>query len=120
MNLERIEILHVVLLATVAAAAALTGWLQIGSLLLGGVVMAANFRLLKELVRRALRPGTGPGVAMLLFVAKFGVFLGLLALLFRRVPIEGASFAVGATLLLSACAIEALRANTAIPTEGTI
>jgi hypothetical protein len=120
MNLERIEVLHLALLLGAAAIALATGWLQLGSLLLGGGVMAANFRLLKLLVRRALRPGRGRGLAMVAFTAKFGLFLGLLAMLFRKVPVEGASFAVGATLLLSACVIEALRTNTAIPREGTV
>ena len=35
--------------------------------------------------------------------------VGLLAALFWRAPIEGMSFAVGATLLLVACVLEAVR-----------
>ncbi len=120
MNLERIEILHVALLGVATVLAVVTGWLQVGSLLLGGGVMGANFRLLKEIVRRVLRPGKGRYWALALFVAKFGLFLGLLTLLFWRVPVEGLSFAVGVTMLLSACVVEALRADRSITTEGTV
>ncbi len=123
MNLERIELLHVVLLGVVALVAVATGWLSVGSVLLGGAVMGLNFRLLKEIVRRVLRPGRGWYIALGLFVAKFGLFLGLLALVFWRVPVDGLSFAVGITLLLAACVIEALRfapvTATAISEEGT-
>lgn len=120
MNLERIELLHLCLLATAAVAAAATGWLQVGSLLLGGAVMATNFRLLKEIVHRVVQPGRGYYVALALFVAKFGLFLGLLGLVFWRVAVEGLSFAVGVTLLLAACVVEALRFTPAISTEGTV
>jgi hypothetical protein len=120
MNLERIEILHVVLLGGATVLAVATGWLQVGSLLLGGAVMGANFRLLKEIVRRVVRPGNGRSFALVLFAAKFALFLGLLALVFWRVPVDGLSFAAGVTLLLSACVAEALRATPAIPTEGTV
>ncbi|HUI27469.1 MAG TPA: hypothetical protein VL403_15410 [Candidatus Kryptonia bacterium] len=120
MNLERIELLHAGLLGTAAILAVATGWLHVGSLLLGGVVMGANFRLLKEIVRRVVRPGTGQTWALLLFGAKFALFLGLLSLVFWRVPVDGLSFAVGVTMLLSACVVEALRATPAIPSEGTV
>jgi hypothetical protein len=119
MNLERIETVHVGLLAVCVVLAAATGWLQVGSLLLGGVLMAANFRLLKALVRRALQPGRGRHLAMLLFAAKFGLFLGLLWMAFQRVPVEGVSFAVGVTLLLTASVVEALRAAPTRLIEGT-
>ena len=108
------------LLGAAAVLAIATGWLQVGSLLLGGAVMGANFRLLKEIVRRVVRPGRGRAFAMLLFAAKFGLFIGLLSLVFWRVPVDGLSFAVGVTLLLSACVVEALRATPGIPTEGTV
>jgi len=120
MNLERIEHLHLVLLGTAALTAAATGWLHAGSVLFGGAVMGANFRLLKEIVHRAVRPGRGLAGALMLFGAKFALFLGLLALAFSRVRVDGLSFAAGVTLLLSACVIEALRATPAIPTEGTV
>ena len=45
-------------------------------------------------------------LAVAAFVLKFGLFLGLLAALFWRLPIEGMSFALGVTLLLVACVLE--------------
>jgi ATP synthase I chain len=120
MNLERIEIFHIAALGAAAIVAAATGWLHVGSLLFGGIVMLANFRLLKEIVRRALRPGKGQALAFVLFAAKFGLFLGLLALVFWRVPVEGISFAVGVTLLLACCVVEALRATPPMGTQGTV
>lgn len=120
MNLERIEMLHAGLLGAAAILTVATGWLNLGSLLLGGLVMGANFRLLKEIVRRVVRPGNGQTVALLLFGAKFVLFLGLLSLVFWRVPVDGLSFAVGVTLLLSACVVEALRVAPTIPSEGTV
>jgi len=120
MNLERIEHLHLFLLALTAGLALATGWLQVASLLFGGAVMLANFWLLKEIVRRVLRPGNRRYKAVLLFVAKFALYLGLMALVFWRVPVEGLSFAVGVTLLLGACVVEAFRATPAMTTEGTV
>ncbi|MBI1816005.1 MAG: hypothetical protein HYR72_13580 [Deltaproteobacteria bacterium] len=124
MNLQRIELVHVVLLGVVALVAVATGWLYAGSVLLGGAVMGLNFRLLKEIVQRVLQPGRGRYVALGLFVAKFGVFLGLLALVFWRVPVDGLSFAVGITLLLAACVVEALRFTPTPPSvlskEGSV
>ena len=120
MNLERIEILHVALLGAVTVLAVATGWLQIGGLLLGGGVMGANFWLLKGIVRRVLRPGKGRYWVLLLFAAKFGLFLGLLALIFWRVPVEGLSFAVGVTVLLSACVVEAFRAPPAMTRDQAV
>ncbi|HVN86931.1 MAG TPA: hypothetical protein VMW17_19030 [Candidatus Binatia bacterium] len=119
MNLERIELLHAALLGVAGLVTAITGWLDLGSLVLGGAVMAVNFRLLREIVRRAVRPGYGLGWALVLFGAKFALFIGLLGLVFWRVRVDGLSFAVGVTLLLTACVVEALRATPAIPTEGT-
>jgi len=86
-----------------------------GSLLLGGIVMGVNFWLLR-LVTNVLRPSVleagKPGRVALAIAAltlKFALFLGLLGLLFWRVPIDGLSFAVGVTLLLVACLLEVAR-----------
>ena len=120
MKLERIELLHVVLLGGVALATVATGWLHAGSVLLGGVLMAVNFWVLKRLVQRALRPGNGRAGALMLLSSKFLLLLGVIAIVLPRVPFDPASFAVGVTMLLAACTIEALRANSAISTEGTV
>ncbi len=120
MSLERIELLHLCLLALTALVALATGWLQVGSLLFGGGVMLANFWLLKGIVRRVLQPGRGRYWAVVLFVAKLALYLGLISLVFWRVPVEGLSFAVGVTLLLGAAVVEALRTAPAMTMEGTV
>ena len=83
-----------------------------GSLVLGGAVMGANFYLLR-LITNVLRPDPArPGrarIAVAAMTLKFGLFLGLLGMLFWRVPIEGMSFATGVTLLLVACVLEVVR-----------
>ena len=119
MSIRRIEWLHGGMLAAFTVAALLTGWLEGGSLLLGGGVMWANLRLLTAIVARLVQPNVRAGWAILLVVTKFGLFLGLLGLLLWRVPVEGLSFAVGVTLLLVACVIEALRAPRHLTNEGT-
>src|SRR5262245_44253433 len=112
-DLRRIGRLHVGLLAAISAAAYATRWIDLGSVLLGGAVMGLNFWLLyvisKYLRPDAEEPGKRARTAMAVgaFTLKFGLFIGLLAALFWRLPIEGLSFAVGVTALLVACVIEA-------------
>ncbi len=114
-DLTRIGKLHVGLLGATGGVAYATHWVEPGSLLLGGAVMGANFYLLR-LITHLLRPDAldaakrgRAALAVGAFVLKFGLFLGLLAALFWRAPIEGMSFAVGVTLLLVACVLEAAR-----------
>jgi hypothetical protein len=111
LRLEDVERLHVGLLALAVGLAALTGWLSPWSVLLGGGVMAVNFWLMRQLFARLVAGRTShrDWVVVALAVLKFALFLGLLGLLFRRVPLDPISFAVGATLLLIACVVEALR-----------
>lgn len=119
-DLTRITVLH---LGLVAGSTLLASSSHLGeplSILLGGGVMAANFVLLRVIVgticsaakspERQGRMGWGVGA----FLLKFTLFLVLLGGLFVRLPIEGMSFAFGATLLVVACVIEALRCNTAM------
>ena len=114
-DLTRIGKIHVGLLGATGGVAYATHWVEPGSLLLGGAVMGANFYLLR-LIAALLRPETLDQqqrgriiLAVAAFVLKFGLFLGLLAALFWRLPIEGMSFALGVTLLLVACVLEAIR-----------
>ena len=114
-DLARITKLHVGLVGATGGLSYATHIGEPGSLLLGGAVMGANFYLLRLignlLLPRAKDPSRrGPAaVAVAAMLLKFGLFLGLLGMLFWRVPIEGMSFAVGVTLLLVACVLEALR-----------
>ena len=109
LQIETIERLHWALLAaTVIAALFLPGASAI-SVAAGGLFMGANVSILKHLLRRLLRPrGPRLGPAMALLLAKMCLFLGLLVLLFRRIPIDGLSFAGGATVFLLASVIGVL------------
>lgn len=116
-DLTRITTLHIGLVGATGGLSYATHVGEPGSLLLGGAVMGANFYLLRLISNLLLPHGTAPagrgraGVAVAAMLLKFGLFLGLLAVLLRRVPIEGMSFAVGVTLLLVACVLEAARAE---------
>jgi len=124
-DLGRVAKIHVALLVVAAGVVYLTGWADFGSVLLGGAVMGANLWLLK-LIASALVPrdadaagGGGAGLAMLAILLKFGLFLGLLAVLFWRLPVDVMGFATGVTILLVACVVAALwRGGTAAEGEG--
>jgi hypothetical protein len=114
-DLTRISKIHVGLLGATGGLAYATHWAEPGSVLLGGAVMGANFYLLR-LITNLLSPDAfNPEkrgrvtLAVAAFVLKFGLFLALLAALLLRLPIEGMSFALGVTLLLVACVVEAVR-----------
>ena len=116
-DLTRILKLHVGLVGAGGGLSYVTHWGAPGRLLLGGAVMGLNFWLLR-IVTNVLQPSVldaaKPGRAAAAIAAltlKFGLFLGLLGMLFWRVRIEGMSFAVGVTLLLVACLLELARAE---------
>lgn len=110
LRVQDIERLHVGLVAAAVCAAYLSGWLAPRSVLLGGAVMGANFWLMRQLGARLFTAERHrPEVVLGLMLAKFTLFLGLLGLLFWRVPLDPLAFGVGATLLLIACVIAALR-----------
>jgi divalent metal cation (Fe/Co/Zn/Cd) transporter len=115
-DLTRIGKLHVGLLGATGSVAYATHWIEPGSLLLGGAVMGVNFWLLR-LITNVLRSSaerasrSRAAVAVAAMTLKFALFLGLLAAVFWRLPIEGMSFACGVTLLLLACVIEAARSE---------
>lgn len=111
LRLQDIERLHAGLLAALVCVAYPTGWLSAPSLLLGGAVMGANFWLMRRLANRLLTPGwRRPEVVLGLVLAKFSIFIALLGLLFWRVRLDALAFGVGASVLLVACVIAALRA----------
>jgi hypothetical protein len=116
-DLTRISKLHVGLVGAGGGLSYATHCGAPGSLLLGGAVMGLNFWLLR-VVTNVLRPGVldagKPGraaAAVAALTLKFGLFLGLLGVLFWHLPIDGMSFAFGVTLLLVACLLEAARAE---------
>lgn len=111
-RLREIERLHLGLLAAAACAAYLSGWLAPGSILLGGAVMLLNLRLLSALVARLVTPAAAarPGVVAALMLGKLGLFIGAVALVVWRLPVDALGFAVGATTLLVAITLSSLRA----------
>jgi hypothetical protein len=110
LRLQDIERLHLGLVAAAVCAAALTGWLAPRSVLLGGAVMGGNFWVMRQLGTRLFTPEQRRTAVVLgLMLAKFSLFVGLLGILFWRVPLDPLAFGVGATLLLVACVIAALR-----------
>jgi hypothetical protein len=115
MNLRSRDIqkLHLELVGTSAAVALLAPGLSAPSVLAGGAMMSADFWLMGQIARRVLDPGRKPGWVAALMLAKFALFLGPLALLFWRAPIEPVSFGLGATLLLVACVVAATRGRAA-------
>jgi hypothetical protein len=114
LQVREIERLHLQLLAAAVGVALLTQWVSGLSLLLGGAVMGANFWTMHRLFERLLDPDRRrqPALVVGLLLIKFSLFLGLLALLFWRLPIDGLGFGIGATVLLVACVAAALRHRT--------
>lgn len=108
-RLENIERLHWALVAGVCVLGALSGAMSPWSVLLGGAVMGGNFWLMRHLFRRILRPEGNKAVVLGIVLLKFALFTGLLAMLMFRAPIEPVGFGAGATVLLVACVVEALR-----------
>lgn len=108
-TIEKIERFNIPLIGVSAFIGWLTGYIHVPSMILGGVVMQANFWLLKKVVRSALSPSTseagGKSRAVIWFVLKGLFFLVLLSALFVRYPVHGESFAFGVSLLLLACVI---------------
>lgn len=109
-RLQDIERLHLGLLAAAVCAAYLSSQLAALSLLLGGAVMGVNFWLLRQLAGRLFTPERRrPEVVLGLMLTKFTLFIGLLGLLFWRVPLDPLAFGIGASLLLVACVAATLR-----------
>jgi len=86
MNLERIEMLHAVLLGAARGGVA-TGWLQWAACC-SRRGDGANFRLLKEIVRRVVRPAAA-GRSPCCCSPSSSPLPRLLSLVFWRVPVDG-------------------------------
>lgn len=120
-DLSRISKLHVGLVGATGTLAYATHVGEAGSLVLGGALMGANFWLLRFIVGAMCRGAANPtsrgrsALALGAVLLKFALFLGLLAAVFLRLPVDGMSFACGVTLLLVACVIEAAAADSTRP-----
>ncbi len=91
------------------------------SLFLGGVVMGANFALIRIMVTMLLAPGEKPRRkvwALSAFIGKTALFLALIIGIFLRLPIEGMSFAFGASALIAAILIETARSQLVLKGVG--
>jgi len=113
-DLSRITRVHVGLVGAAGTLAAATHLGDPGSVLLGGAVMGLNFVLLRWIVGAVLsgdpdKAGRRKAMGIGALVLKMTLFLTLLAGVFWRLPVDGMSFAFGATLLIVACVVEALR-----------
>lgn len=105
----RIEMLHAGLIAALWAALAPARLVEPGALVAGGLFMGVNFLLLSAGIRWVLAPFAGRGRARMgvaLLVLKMALFLGLIALLFRRVELDALSFTLGFSALLLAVLLE--------------
>jgi ATP synthase I chain len=111
LNARDIERLHLQLMCVAVGLSMATHWVSGWSVLLGGSIMGGNFWAMHTLFERLLdtRRRPQPALVMGLLLVKFSLLLGLLALLFWRLPIDGLGFGIGATVLLVACVAAALR-----------
>ena len=120
-DLTRVAKIHVALLTGAVVLALATRWMDAASVLLGGAVMGLNLWLLRIIAGALTGAAADPqrqrqvGWALGAILLKFGLFLGLAAMLLWRLPVEGMSFALGVTLLLVACVIAAVQAGAAAP-----
>ena len=112
-ELRRVAIFHCIFVTLATAVAMISPQLEAMSLILGGLFMGINLLLLHYLAgaitRAVVEPPGSVALAMIIgaFVLKFSIFLALVLLLFKRVPVDGPSFGLGVTLLLVACVLEA-------------
>lgn len=109
--LLRVELWHGLLVLSLLCLLVPANILDPRAFLLGALFMGANFLLLSYGIRLALTPlatkgRVRTGIFLLLF--KFVLFLGLVGVLFSRIRLDAASFAVGVTCLLVAIVVEAL------------
>lgn len=109
-SIERIERLHWGILGAAVLVALAIPEASPLSIAAGGAFMGFNVNLMKRLLQRLSQAAApqSPGSAIALLGLKTLLFLALLALLFWRVPIDGLSFAVGATMFLVAAVVGSL------------
>lgn len=116
-RIERIEKTMVFLTAALALLCLVSRTGDAISLAVGGAVSFANLRLIRMLVSRLMTPAAaGRGMARLVTI-KFLLLLTVLAVALQRLPIDMASFLVGAGLLFAAIVLEAVLLGERAPDE---
>ncbi|MGE5216481.1 MAG: hypothetical protein ACM3SP_05690, partial [Chloroflexota bacterium] len=101
----RVELWHLAIVLLLSTIASMTRWLDSIAVLAGGLFMGVNFLLLSVGIRWLLSSQASPKrrrLGMLLLLFKLLFFLGLLAVVFYRLKIDGVSFVAGITCLLVA------------------
>jgi hypothetical protein len=113
-QLKSIEHLHWSLLGGLSVLAWVTGLASPASVLLGGSIMGVNFFAMRLLFRYLLvTRAVGRSLPVLAAtLLKFSTFMGLLALLVWRIRLDPLGLGLGASVLLVACVVEALRRQT--------
>ncbi len=114
-RIERIERTLVFLTFALALLCLLSKTGDSVSVAAGGAVSFANLRLIRMLVSRLMSPdAAGRGLARLVTI-KFLLLLAVLAVSLQRLPIDMASFLVGAGLLFAAIVLEAVLLGEPVP-----
>ena len=122
-SLQRISASTLALATGAAIAGWATGLADGTSVVLGGLVMWANFHLIRLLVSLLMRPGLGPRAqvwALVLVTLKLLLAVVLVAGVFYQFPVAPMSFAAGASLLLVAIVLEATVFGEPLPTPTDI
>lgn len=107
-RIERIEKTTIFLTVALALLCVVTGVGDAVSVLLGGVVSYVNLRLIRMVVSRLMSPGVAGRSFSQVVTIKFLLLLALLAVAFKRLPIDEVSFLVGGGALFLAIVLEAL------------
>lgn len=123
-GLERIETTTLILTVVAASGAfALAGSHRAAGVMIGGVLGAANFWLLRVMIRLFFVKGGEEAATrsrktrlVLLALGKFVAFYGLVALLFMKTPMDQIGFLIGFSMLVLAITGNGLRA---VPVSGS-
>jgi len=110
-NVDRIGWVTILMVAVAALGGEAVGAVNAVSVAAGGAFMLADFHLIRMLVSLLIRPGSGPwgrASALLLLTLKFLLAVILLAGVLYQFPIAPMSFALGASMLLVACLLDAI------------
>lgn len=105
-SVGRIEVINLVLVALASVASLRGSWPFFWGVLTGGLLMAANFRIIAG-VMRAVFVGRGlTGLKVALYWFKFAALLGIVGALILWVKVDGIGFVVGLSTLLLAVVVE--------------
>lgn len=117
-SIDRIWKTTVLLTVVLAGLCALSGRGEAASVLAGGAFAVANFHLIRMLVSRLIAPGADGRRTASLLGTKFLLLLALLAVALKRLPIEPASFGLGAGMLLIAIVLDAVLLGEPVRASG--